>query len=132
MGGQWQEPRLLVRQDLGDGPIALVGMRALMRDRVAPVPKLRIQIVDIDKRARGEEGVSEVLNLALDLPLLIPATGCTRPGGEVIMAGGYASSRVARHVPRRTPWVSCAIAARTVSWWTSRAAAMVPTFQCSP
>ena len=28
--------------------------------------------------------------------------------------------------------VSCAIAARTVSWWTPRAAAMVPTFQCSP
>jgi hypothetical protein len=38
----------------------------------------------------------------------------------------------ARHVPRRMVGVSCAIAARTVSWWTPSAAAMVPTFQCSP
>jgi integrase len=46
--------------------------------------------------------------------------------------GRYGSSKVVRQVPRRTPCVSWAIAARTVSWWTPRAAAMVPTFQCSP
>ena len=46
--------------------------------------------------------------------------------------GNIVAIIVARHVPRRTPCVSCAIAARTVSWWTPRAAAMVPTFQCSP
>src|SRR2546427_4851195 len=48
------------------------------------------------------------------------------------MKGRYGSSIVVRHVPRRTVCVSCAIAARTVSWWTPSAAAMVPTFQCSP
>ena len=71
MRGQRQEPRLLLGEDVGDGPIALLGMRALMRDVVAPAPKLRVQIVDIDKRARRKEGVAQVLNLALDFPLLI-------------------------------------------------------------
>ena len=35
------------------------------------------------------------------------------------------------HVPLTLARVSCAMAARTVSWWTARAAAIVPTFQCS-
>ena len=53
----------------GDGLIALLGMRALMRDVVAPAAKLRVQIVDIGKRPRGKERIAEVLNLALDLAL---------------------------------------------------------------
>ena len=46
-------------------------MRALMRDLVAPAPKLRVQIVDIGEGPRRKEGVAEVVNLALDLALLI-------------------------------------------------------------
>lgn len=57
MGRQRQEPRLLLGEDVGDGPIALLRMRALMRDLVAPALKLRVQIIDVDKRARRKEGV---------------------------------------------------------------------------
>ena len=44
-----------------------------MRDLVAPAPKLRVQIVDIGEGPGGEEGVAEVVDLALDLALLIGA-----------------------------------------------------------
>jgi hypothetical protein len=64
-------------------------MGTLLRDVVAPAPKLRIQIVDIDKRASSEEGVADVLDLSLDLPLLIPATRRTGPDRKVIMAGEF-------------------------------------------
>jgi hypothetical protein len=69
MRRQRQEPRLLLHQHVGDGPIALLGMRTLVRALVAPAPKLRIQVLDIEKRARRKEGVSQVLDLALDLAL---------------------------------------------------------------
>jgi hypothetical protein len=69
MRGERQEPRLLLGQHLGDRPIALLGMRPLVRDLVAPAAKLRIQILDVDKRARGKEGVAQVLDLPLDLAL---------------------------------------------------------------
>src|SRR5262245_6244568 len=62
-------------------------MAALMRDLVAPAPKLRVQIVDIAKRPRGKERVPEVLNLALDFPLLIAPARRTGSGGKVIVAG---------------------------------------------
>ena len=60
MCGQRQEPRLLLHQQVGDGPLPLLGMRALVRDLVAPAAKLGVQIVDVDKRARRKEGVPEV------------------------------------------------------------------------
>ena len=60
MRGERQEPRLLLGEDLGDGLIAQLGMRTLMRDLVAPAPKLGVQIVDVGKGPRGKEGVAEV------------------------------------------------------------------------
>ena len=48
------------------------------------------------------------------------------------MKGRYGSSLVARQGRRGIARPSSAIAARTVSWWTPRLVAMVPTFQCSP
>jgi len=80
-----EEPRLLLRQDLRDGVIALLGMRPLVRDLVAPPPKLRIEVVDVAKGAGGEEGVPQVLNLALDFAFLVPAAGRTGAGREVIV-----------------------------------------------
>ena len=44
----------------------MVGMRALMRNLVAPPPRLGVQVVDIGKRPRGKERIARVLNLALD------------------------------------------------------------------
>ena len=61
-----EEARLLLREDLRDGVIALLGMGPLVRDLVAPPPKLRIEVVDVAKGPRGEEGVPQILNLALD------------------------------------------------------------------
>jgi len=94
MRGERQEPRLLLREDLGDGPIALLGMQALMRNVVTPAPKLRIQIVHIDKHAGGEERVPEVVDLPLDLPFLIPAAGRAGPGREVIVPGEFQEPRM--------------------------------------
>ena len=53
MRGQRQEPRLLLGEDLRDRLIARLGMRAPVRDLVAPAPKLRIQIVDIGEGPRA-------------------------------------------------------------------------------
>ena len=92
--GSGKQPRLLLGEDVGDRPIALLGMRPLMRDLVAPAPKLRVQIVDIDKRARGKEGVAQVLDLPLDLPLLIAAARRTRPRREVIVPGELEQPRM--------------------------------------
>jgi hypothetical protein len=85
MGGQRQEARLFLREDLGDGLIALVRMRALMRNVVAPASKLGVQIVDIGKRPRGEERVAEVLDLPFDFSLLIAPPRRAGPRGEVIV-----------------------------------------------
>jgi hypothetical protein len=85
MCGQRQEPRLFLGEDVGDRAVALVRMRTLMRDIVPPAPKLGVQIVDIDKRARRKEGVTQILNLSLDFPLLVPPRRRTRPWREVIM-----------------------------------------------
>ena len=94
MGRQRQQPPLLVGEDVGHGPIALLGMGAWMRDLVTPAPKLRVEIVDVDKRPRRKEGMAQVLNLALDLPLFIRAARGTRSGGKVIVAGELEQPRV--------------------------------------
>ena len=78
----------------GDGLIALLGMRALMRDVVAPAPKLRVQIVDIGKRPRGKERIAQVVDLALDLALLIGPARRARPRREMIVPGELEQARM--------------------------------------
>jgi hypothetical protein len=85
MGGQRQEPRLLLREDLRDRLIALLGMQTLMGDVVPPALELRIEVVDIAKGPGGEERIAEVADLALDLALLIPARRRTGPRRKMIM-----------------------------------------------
>ena len=65
-----------------------------MRDLVAPAPKLCVQIVDIDKRTRRKEGMAQVLNLALDFPLLVAAPRRTRARRKVIVAGEFEQPRM--------------------------------------
>jgi hypothetical protein len=56
-----EEPRLLLREDLRDGLIALLGMGALVRHLVAPPPKLRIEVVHV---AKGPAVVTPLLRLS--------------------------------------------------------------------
>src|SRR5258705_2229721 len=62
-------------------------MRALMSDVVTPPAKLCVQIVDVRERPCRKEGLAEVVNLALDLPLLIGPVRGAGPRGEVIVPG---------------------------------------------
>ena len=82
-----EEPRLLLREHLRDGVIGLLGMGPLVRHLVAPPPKLGIQVIDIGKRPRGKELMTEVLNLPLDFALLVSPARRTRTRREVIVAG---------------------------------------------
>jgi hypothetical protein len=68
VGRPREEHALLLGEDLGYRLVPLVRMAALMRDGVAPLHELRAEIVEIAERPRGEEGMPQVLNLALDLP----------------------------------------------------------------
>jgi len=69
MRRQGQQHGLLLGQDLSDGPVGLIGMATLVCDGVAPGAKLRVQIVEVAKGAGREEGVAQVLDLALDFSL---------------------------------------------------------------
>src|SRR5713226_5015810 len=99
MCGQREEPQLLVREDLRDGLIGVLGMTALMRDLVAPAAKLRVEVVDIAKRPRRKERMAEVLNLALDFDFLIASARRTGAQGKVIVAGEFEQPRLE---PNRT------------------------------
>ena len=94
MGGQRQQPRLLLGEDLGHRLVGLLGMETLMRDVVPPALELRVEVVDIAKGPGGEERVTEVADLALDFPLLIPACRRTGPRGEMIMPRQFQEARV--------------------------------------
>lgn len=94
MGRLGQQHALLLSEDLRDGLIAVLGMAPLVRDRVAPRDKLRLEIVDIAKGARRDEGVPQILDLPLDLPLLVGARRRAGAWGEVIVAGQLKEPRV--------------------------------------
>jgi hypothetical protein len=70
---------------MGHRLVALLGMETLMGDVVPPALELCIEVVDITKGPGGKERVTEVADLALDFPLLIPARRGTGPRGEMIM-----------------------------------------------
>lgn len=103
MGGQRQEARLLLREDLRDGLIAVLGMWELMRNLVAPASKLGVEIVDIGKRPRGKERIAEVLNLSLDFALFVASPGRAGPRRKVIVPGELEQGGVNRMA---LPWRS--------------------------
>ena len=69
MRGQREEARLLLREDLRDRLIAVLGMGPLMRNLIAPASKLGVQVVDTGERPCGKKRIAEVLNLAFDFAL---------------------------------------------------------------
>ena len=62
-------------------------MAPAVGDVVAPAEELGVDIVEVAEGACGEEGVAQVLDLALDLPLLVSASRGAGVGREVIVAG---------------------------------------------
>ena len=89
MSGQGQEAGLLLDPDVGDGAVGLVGVTSLVGDEVAPAPELGVDVVEVAEGAGGEEGVTEVLDLALDFSLLVPASRSAGAGREVVVAGEF-------------------------------------------
>ncbi len=92
-----EQHALLLGQDLRHGLVALVGMAPLMRDGVAPLGKLRVQVVKVAERPRGKEGVAQVLDLPLDFALLMGARS-SRGSGDTrrICQGGGGSQALPR------------------------------------
>ena len=70
MGRERQEAGLLLGPDVGDGAVGQLGVAASVGDVVAPAEELGVDIVEVAEGPSGEEGVAQVLDLALDLPLL--------------------------------------------------------------
>src|SRR5207247_7040804 len=87
VGGELDHRRLVVEEGLRDGLVLLIGDAPLARDLHAPRERLRIEIVDRSEIARGEEVVADVLDSALDAPLLVGAVRRARAGIEAIVPG---------------------------------------------
>ena len=99
--GQGEQPGLFLRQHVGNRPVPLLGMAPLMRDVVPPAAKLGVEVVEVAKRPGRKERVAEVLDLALDFPLLIAAGRRTGAGCEVIVPRELEQTRV--KLNRRAP-----------------------------
>ena len=82
---QGEQPGLFLRQHVADRSVPVLGMAPLMGDVVPPAAKLRVEVVEVAKGPGRKERVPEVLDLALDFPLLIAAGRRTGPGRKVIV-----------------------------------------------
>ena len=77
---QREEAGPFLGPEVGDRTVALFGVAPLVGDLVPPPAKLGVEVVEVAQRPGGKEGVAEVLDLALDLPLLVPARRRAGPG----------------------------------------------------
>jgi hypothetical protein len=82
MRRQRQQHALLLGEHGGDRLVAPIGMPALMRDGVAPGAELRVQIVEVLERARGEEGVPEVWIWRSTFPFSFARAGAQGRGAK--------------------------------------------------
>ena len=60
-----------------------------MGHRVAPAPGPRVEVRQVGESARGKEGVTDILDGALDAPFLGAPEGPARLGGEVIVTAEF-------------------------------------------
>ena len=65
-----------------------------MGHRVAPAPGLGVEVRQVGERARGKEGVTDILDGALDAPFLGAPEGPARLGSEVIVTAEFEQARV--------------------------------------
>ena len=82
VAGQRQELVLLLGEDVAHGAAPVLRAAAIGGLARNPCEGLGVEVVEIDIRAGGEEGVAHVANGALDAPLLIAARG--RDGAGLI------------------------------------------------
>jgi len=96
---QRQQANTLVGEQVDDAATISVARRApRVRDLGDPTRELRIEIFDGRESSRGEERVTEVLDLALDFPFFVSAVRRARLGREVVVAGEVEDPRVKPNV----------------------------------
>ncbi|MGB9486460.1 MAG: hypothetical protein WCD04_10165 [Terriglobia bacterium] len=94
MRGKGQQVRFLFREDLGDGPRVVAGPSALMRDLVAPVEGLAIEIRQGGEGTGGEEAVPNILDGALHAAFFITPGRTTGSSGKVVVSREFQEAGV--------------------------------------
>jgi hypothetical protein len=73
MFGKWQQNASLPVEGLGDDHAIVFWAAPRVRPRIAPASKLRIQIIDVAERARGEKSIAKKADQPLDAPFFVAA-----------------------------------------------------------
>ena len=94
MSGQRQQVRFLFLENLGDGAGVIAGPRALMRDLVAPVESLAVEIGQGGEGTGGEETVTNILDGALHAAFFVAPGRTTGPSGEVVVGREFEEAGV--------------------------------------
>ena len=89
MSGERQQVRLLLGENLGDGAGVITGPRTLMRDLVAPVESLAVEIGQGGEGTGGEETVTDVLDGALHAAFFIAPRRAAGTSGEMVVGGEF-------------------------------------------
>src|SRR5262249_5933367 len=85
MCGERQQSRLLFSKDLADTARGVCRPGALMSQAVAPLQRLAVEILQRGKAARGEEGIADVADDALDAAFLVAAPRMAGLGRKMVM-----------------------------------------------
>jgi hypothetical protein len=79
---------------LGHRADLITGTSTLVGHGVTPAPGLAVEVRQVGERARRKEGMTDILDGALDASFLGAAKGPARLGGEVIVAAQFEQPRL--------------------------------------
>jgi len=99
---QLEQARPLFSENLGDGTIAIVGPRPLMRNLVAPLQSLAVALLQSGERARRPERIAHIANRPLHAPFLVTRAHLAGTRLEVIMPGQLQKPLVDRELVAMT------------------------------
>ena len=94
VSGERQQARFLFGENLGDGAGVITGPRALMRDLVAPVESLAVEIGQGGEGTGGEEVVTDILDGALHAAFFIAPRRAAGASGEMVVGGEFEEAGV--------------------------------------
>ena len=89
MSRKRQQVRLLLGEDLGDGARVITGPRPLMRNLLAPVECLAVEIGQGSEGTGGEETVTNILDGPLHAAFFISPRRATGASGEMVVGGEF-------------------------------------------